>query len=202
MLSVIWIKKKTIIKTEPCYIPTFRSQEESPLKETKERAAIKENEKEEYGILETKGRNYFKEDDHLCQVLLVIQIRWRRGVDHWISHDGGIWQTLTNLAMEDKAWFKQVNKNERGGRDCENNFQNKSYNTWTSLTCQWVQEDSTCRQAPEPVCSNCWALAPQQEKPPQWEAHTPRQSRPCSQQWEDACTQQQRPGAAKNKMSE
>lgn len=45
------------------------------LKETKERAAIKENEKEEYGILETKGRKYFKEDDRLCQVLLVIQIR-------------------------------------------------------------------------------------------------------------------------------
>lgn len=30
-----------------------------------QRVAIKENEKEEYGILETKGRKYFKEDNHL-----------------------------------------------------------------------------------------------------------------------------------------
>lgn len=32
--------------------------------------------------------------------------------------------------------------------------------------------------------------------------HTLTKSRPCSQQREDACTQQQRPSAAKNKMSE
>ena len=35
------------------------------------------------------------------------------------------------------------------------------------------------------------ACAPQQEKPPQWEAHTPQQEKACTQQW--------RPNAAKNK---
>ena len=136
-------------------------------------------------------------------MLLVIQIRWRLGVDHWISHDGGIWQTLTNLAMVDKAWLKQVNKNGRWGRDCENNFKNKNYNTWTSLTCQWVREDSTCRQATAPVCSNCGALAPQtRETTSVGSPHTSTKSRPCSQQLEEACTQQRRPSAAKNKMSE
>ena len=43
------------------------------------------------------------------------------------------------------------------------------------------------------------ARAPQQEKPPQWEAQTPQlESRPHSPQLEKAHTQQRRPGAAKN----
>ena len=43
------------------------------------------------------------------------------------------------------------------------------------------------------------ARAPQQEKPPQWEAYAPQwKSSPCSPQLEKARAQQQRPKAAKN----
>ena len=50
-----------------------------------------------------------------------------------------------------------------------------------------VREDPTCRVASKPVSHNYWARvpqlltlhsrarAPQQEKPPQWEAHAPQQ---------------------------
>ena len=87
-----------------------------------------------------------------------------------------------------------------------------------------VQEDPICRGATKPVHHNYWACtleptshnywarataieahvpracAPQQEKPPQWEApHTASKSRPRSPQLEKACVQQQRPNAAKNK---
>ena len=85
-----------------------------------------------------------------------------------------------------------------------------------------VREDPTCCRATKPVCNNYWACvlepmshnywahvlqllkpaprarALQQEKPPQWEAHTPQQSSPCSPQLEKACAQQRRPNAAKN----
>ena len=42
-----------------------------------------------------------------------------------------------------------------------------------------VQEDPTCRGATKPVHHNYWACAPracapQQEKPPQWEARAPQ----------------------------
>ena len=57
--------------------------------------------------------------------------------------------------------------------------------------------------ATEPMCHR--ACAPQQEKPPQWEAHTlqsgvtpaPPPPTPRSLRLEKACTQQQRPSAAK-----
>ena len=42
------------------------------------------------------------------------------------------------------------------------------------------------------------AHAPQQKKPPQWEARAPQQSTPRSPQLEKAHVQQQRPHAAKN----
>ena len=38
-----------------------------------------------------------------------------------------------------------------------------------------VQEDPTCHRT-EPVHRSCWTCAPQ-EKPPQWEAHTPQTER-------------------------
>ena len=80
-----------------------------------------------------------------------------------------------------------------------------------------VWEDPTCRGATKPVSHNYWAWAleptnhnywahvpraraPQQEKPPQWEAHAPQQRvAPCSLQLEKAHAQQQRPNTAKNK---
>ena len=87
-----------------------------------------------------------------------------------------------------------------------------------------VQEDPTCRGAAKPVRHNYWACALepashnywahvpqlqkparraralQQEKPRQWEAHTPQQRVALpSPQLEKACTQQWRPNAAKNK---
>ena len=73
-----------------------------------------------------------------------------------------------------------------------------------------VWEDPTGRGAPKPVCHNYWACAldpsshhnywayaprdraPQQEKPPQWEARAPLQL-------EKARTQQRRSNTAKNK---
>ena len=46
------------------------------------------------------------------------------------------------------------------------------------------------------------AHAPQQEKPPQWEACTPqRRVAPCSPQLEKARAQQWRPNSAKNKIN-
>ena len=73
-----------------------------------------------------------------------------------------------------------------------------------------VQEDPTCRGAAKPVRHNYWARtprahAPQQEKPPQWEARAPQQRvAPAHHNSNKACvcvcrTQQQRPNAAKNK---
>ena len=79
-----------------------------------------------------------------------------------------------------------------------------------------VQEDPTCRGATKPVrhnywactlepaCCNYWAHAPraharQQEKPPQWEARTLKETSPRVPQLEKARVQQQRPNAAKNK---
>ena len=62
----------------------------------------------------------------------------------------------------------------------------------------------------EPTSHNYWArvpqllkpvpraCAPQQEKPPQWEAHAPQQSSPRSLQLEEAHAQQWRPKADKN----
>ena len=48
------------------------------------------------------------------------------------------------------------------------------------------------------LCSR--ACAPQQEKPPQWEAHAPQlESRPRLPQLENALMQQRRPSAAKKK---
>ena len=82
-----------------------------------------------------------------------------------------------------------------------------------------VLEDLTCRRATKPVCHNYWAcalepasynywvcvpqllkppclapVAPQQEKPPQWEACAShwRVASPCSLQLEKACAQQRR----------
>ena len=80
-----------------------------------------------------------------------------------------------------------------------------------------VQEDPTCHGATKPVHHNYWAhalqptsrnywahvpraRAPQQEKPPQWEASTlQRRVAPPSPQLEKAGAQQQRPNAAKDK---
>ena len=70
----------------------------------------------------------------------------------------------------------------------------KNVSTGTSLVAQWlrirlpmqgtqvhalIQEYPTCRGATRPVSHNYWACAsgacaPQQERPRQWEAHTPR----------------------------
>jgi len=44
------------------------------------------------------------------------------------------------------------------------------------------------------------AYAPQQEKPPQCEAHAPQQSSPCLAQLEKACTQQWRPKSSPVKV--
>ena len=80
-----------------------------------------------------------------------------------------------------------------------------------------VREDPTCRGATKPVRHNYWACAleptshdywahmpraraPQQEKPPQWEAHAPqRRVAPPSLQLEKARAQQRRPNLAQNK---
>ena len=65
-----------------------------------------------------------------------------------------------------------------------------------------VWEHSTCCRATKPMGHNYWARAPQQEKPPQWEAGTPQlESSPCSPQLEKTLKQQQRPSGAKNKQS-
>ena len=88
-----------------------------------------------------------------------------------------------------------------------------------------VQEDPTCHGATKPMRHNYWACvlepvshnywthvpqllslhsracAPQQEKPPQWEARAPQQSSPCSPQLEKAHAQQRRPNVAKNKIN-
>ena len=63
--------------------------------------------------------------------------------------------------------------------------------TWVQFL---VQEDPTCCTATKPAHHTCWSLhtrgcAPQQEKPPQWEAQAP--------QLGEACVQRQRPSAAK-----
>ena len=79
----------------------------------------------------------------------------------------------------------------------------------TSLVVQWlgihlleqgtqvwslVQEDPIPTEAHVPG-----ACAPQQKKPPQWEAHMLQlESSPCSQQVEKAGAQQRRPSTAKN----
>ena len=79
-----------------------------------------------------------------------------------------------------------------------------------------VREDPTCHGATkpmrhntttEPVLYSPWATtteahaprarAPQQEKPPQWEARAPQQSISCSLQLEKAYAQQRRPNTAK-----
>ena len=58
----------------------------------------------------------------------------------------------------------------------------------------------------KPTCHNYWvqvprARAPQQEKPPQWEACTWQlESSPHSLQLEKAYAQQRRPGEAENKL--
>ena len=80
-----------------------------------------------------------------------------------------------------------------------------------------VWEDPTCRGANKPVRHNYWACtlepvsgnywahaprarAPQQEKPPQWEACAPQQRvAPARRQLEKAHEQQQRPNTAINK---
>ena len=76
---------------------------------------------------------------------------------------------------------------------------------WTSLVAQWIRilpmqgtgvwslvwEDLTCHRATKPEHHNYWTYALQQEKPPQWEAHTPQESSPCSPQLEKAHMQQQ-----------
>ena len=78
-----------------------------------------------------------------------------------------------------------------------------------------VPEDSTCRGTAKPMCHNYWAhmaqvlkpvpprvCAPQQERPPQWEACAPRlESSPCLPQLEKAHMQQQRPSTAKNNQT-
>ena len=61
----------------------------------------------------------------------------------------------------------------------------------TSLVVQWrnicppvqgtqlwslLREDSTCCRATKTTGHNCWACALQQEKPLQWEAHTPQRA--------------------------
>ena len=55
---------------------------------------------------------------------------------------------------------------------------------------------SRCTLTTEAHVPRVWA--PQQEKPPQWEAEHPTEGSHCSQQEEKAHTQQQRPSAVKN----
>ena len=79
-----------------------------------------------------------------------------------------------------------------------------------------VREDPTCHRATKPVRHNYWACAlepvchnyrtrapraraPQQEKPPQWEACAPQRRVAPAQQLEKAHVQQRRPNAAKSK---
>ena len=49
-----------------------------------------------------------------------------------------------------------------------------------------------------PMCHNYWVHALQQEKPPQWEAHTLLNSSPSSLQPEEVCAQWRRPNANKD----
>ena len=95
----------------------------------------------------------------------------------------------------------------------------KMLSTGTSPVAQWlrihlpmqgtrvwslVREDPTCRRATKPASHNYWArvpraCAPQQEKPPKWEACAlQRRLAPRSPLLEKACVQQQKPNAAKN----
>ena len=98
-------------------------------------------------------------------------------------------------------------------------FVHESKRQWqTSLVVQWIviclttqeiwiqslaQEDSTCHEATNPVCHNYKACTPRahapQEKPPQWEACSHQRTVAPTLQLEKACTQEQRPIAAKNK---
>ena len=69
-----------------------------------------------------------------------------------------------------------------------------------------VQEDPMCLRATKPECHNSWAYMPrahalQQEKPPQWEAHTPQHQH---NEWFPAvCNyrKQWRPSAVKKKKT-
>ena len=81
----------------------------------------------------------------------------------------------------------------------------------TSLVAQWLRicllqarsltwEDSTCNEAsvPKPLKpTHSRVHAPQQEAPPQWEAHTPQLGSSPSLQLEEAHVQHQRPSTAK-----
>ena len=79
-----------------------------------------------------------------------------------------------------------------------------------------VGEDPTCRGATKPVHHNYWACAlepashnywahvprahaPQQEKPPQWEACAPQRRVAPTRRNQRKHVQQRRPNAAKNK---
>ena len=79
----------------------------------------------------------------------------------------------------------------------------------TSLAVQWVRiclpmqrtrvlslvwEDSTCQEATKPRHHNYWACAPQQEKPPPWEAYSHQlEESPHLLQLEEAHARQWRP---------
>ena len=65
-----------------------------------------------------------------------------------------------------------------------------------SMQGTWIQslvwEDYTCRGATKPMCHNCWAHTPKQEKPLQWEVGTVQlESGPSSLQLEKANTKQE-----------
>ena len=72
-------------------------------------------------------------------------------------------------------------------------------------TC-WAVTKLSCWVAVEPVHCNYWspcsrAQELQQEKPPQWKAHTPQlESGPCLPELEKALSQQGRPSTAKIKL--
>ena len=68
-----------------------------------------------------------------------------------------------------------------------------SHNYWAHEP-QLLSPRATTTEADAPR-----ACAPQQEKPPQWEAHTAKKSNPCSPQLEKARMQQWRPNTTKNK---
>ena len=66
--------------------------------------------------------------------------------------------------------------------------------TWVWYLCQ---EDHTCHGAAKPVSHNCWACALQQEKPLQWEARAPLESRLHSTRLEKSPSSKEDPIASK-----
>ena len=109
-------------------------------------------------------------------------------------------------SMERGAWrAKELNTAEHAEHTTSKQTNKQKNNWWgTSLVVQWTRiclpmqgtpiwpldcDDPTCHGATKFMCRNYWACAPQQEKPPQWEAQAPQRRVPHSPQLEKAYVQ-------------